>query len=426
MIVYLSNLLKKHVEKIIFLLLMIILAAPLAPSILSSILMEELTSSTIKTLSVIVVLAFFIERLSKMNSPNTEKSIRTETPKHLGPFLCKPSASSMGFWFHSNKDLQSVSIKCTDDTKPTPLVKVQGIKYNVWTLELEHLSPGTKYKYKFFIDEQEYIPEWLEGKEFSFTTFSDVKDQPAQFFSMSCHGLEEFEKHHPDQDAWAMWNRLDALTQDKNSKIEFGILGGDQVYMDDTFNDKIENFESHVSDAPTLIRETYYKYWSAPAYQRVLNRIPTVLMWDDHDLIDGFGSRPDAYTQSGKWKDSWLLYKTYLKEAFFAFQAIRNPGTTSITDNFSNRLDHPKASVVSIDLRSERDIESKLLLSKTAKSNVENLISSRKSDNLFLLTPVTMARIAGTIANAIGQVSNALWHLAAWLKYGPSLRKGLL
>lgn len=426
MINCLSNFLKKNVEKIIFLLLILALSGPIVPSFLSSIFMEELSSRAMKTLTAIVILAFFIERIAKMTSTSTSSSGRNEDAKHLGPFLCKPSTTSMGFWFHSNRDLEKVTIRCTGSFAETPLVKIQGIRYNVWMVELENLSPGTKYTYKFFVDGLEYTPDWLQEKEFSFKTFTEIKDQPVQFFSMSCHGLEEFEKNHPDQDAWAMWGRLDKLTQESNSKIEFGVLGGDQVYMDDTFNDKIEKFESHLNDAPNLIREAYYKYWSAPAYQRVLNRIPTILMWDDHDLIDGFGSRPDAYTQAGKWKDSWLLYKTYLKEAFFAFQATRNPGTSSITDNFSNRLDHPKASIVSLDLRSERDIENKILLSETAKSNVENLIVNRKSENLFLLTPVTIARISGPIESAIGQVSNALWHLTSWIKYGPSMRKVLI
>lgn len=422
----LIGLLKKHVETIIFCLLILLLATPLAPSILSSMLMEEISSSAMKSLSIVVVLAFFIERLAKMASPNTDSSTNPQDAKHLGPFLCKPSTTSMGFWFHSNKDIKNVYIKRTGATDTDPLFKVQHIKYNIWMCELEDLSPGTTYKYKFFIDDKEYIPEWLDSREFSFTTFSEEKDQSTQFFTMSCHGLEEFQKKHPDQDAWAMWNSLDMVTQETKSKIEFGVLGGDQVYMDDTFNDKIENFESHASKAPDLIREIYYKYWSAPAYQRVLNRVPTILMWDDHDLIDGFGSRPDAYTQNGIWKESWLLYKTYLREAFFAFQAIRNPETTNISENFSNRLDHPKASIVSLDLRSERDIRSNLLLSKKSKSAVEDLIATRKSDNLFILTPVTIARIAGPIENAIGQISNALWHLTSWVKYGPSLRKVFL
>lgn len=43
--------------------------------------------------------------------------------------------------------------------------------------------------------------------------------------------------------------------------------------------------------------ELYQRCWSKPDMSLMLATIPSVMMWDDHDIFDGWGSYPDALQQ---------------------------------------------------------------------------------------------------------------------------------
>merc|ERR1719313_1291075 len=47
----------------------------------------------------------------------------------------------------------------------------------------------------------------------------------------------------------------------------------------------------------TFYFDMYVARWSAPAVSSVLAATPGVMMWDDHDIFDGFGSYSSEFQQ---------------------------------------------------------------------------------------------------------------------------------
>jgi hypothetical protein len=86
------------------------------------------------------------------------------------------------------------------------------------------------------------------------------------------------------------------------------LLGGDQVYSDDMWK-RLPSLERW-TDLPRSQRykarftvemkqqidahfaDLYIKRWAQPEPLAMLQSIPTIMMWDDHDIMDGWGSYP--------------------------------------------------------------------------------------------------------------------------------------
>lgn len=344
----------------------------------------------------------------------------------LGPFLCRPSINSMGFWmsFWDNPTSVTVSIYKDDLLIETISLTPRNDTYSIWMGESSPiLQSDNRYTYSVHVDGEKYTPDW--NAEFKFSTFSENSESQVNFVNMSCHGVREWELENSPSTTWAMWT--DLKNRHANSPISFAILGGDQVYMDSQFENHIKAYDKiPKTDRINLIKSVYYDYWSAHQYQSLLCQIPTFLMWDDHDIIDGFGSRPDSY-QNGELKKTWALFKEDLEEAFFAFQAIRNPDTNCKRKNYTYTVNLAQFSILGLDLRNERNVSKKILLSKESKDSIEKtLLTIPKSNPLFIVSPVTVTRISGPIEELLGQLSNAVWRYTRWLGHGKAFKKVLL
>ena len=133
---------------------------------------------------------------------------------------------------------------------------------------------------------------------------------------------------------WAMWERLEEDTRgDENFRLL--LLGGDQVYCDELERQKegkgfIKKLEKSgdVTSVEVKLKDAfiqqYHKYWSHDSLRKVFARIPSLAMWDDHDITDGWGSRLESFDGT-EIKSSWQRYFNVAREAFEAYQAVRNP-----------------------------------------------------------------------------------------------------
>lgn len=131
----------------------------------------------------------------------------------------------------------------------------------------------------------------------------------------SCNGFSDPRAMKSIRAPNAMWARLGRLhaQQDKVDSQTYGplhllLLGGDQIYSDAmwavlpelkawcdkpwrkrvgapftaTLKSKLETYFSRL----------YLERWSQPEVAAALATLPTVMMWDDHDIMDGWGSYP--------------------------------------------------------------------------------------------------------------------------------------
>ena len=144
----------------------------------------------------------------------------------------------------------------------------------------------------------------------------------------SCNGFSM--SVNPDQFSGPdpMWR--DVLNNHEFRPFHVMIGGGDQVYNDRVMIEtqrfgewtRIRNplHKRHAPFTPEMKEELedfylhrYSMWFSQGLFSMANAQIPMVNMWDDHDIIDGFGSYPDHFMQNEVFKGlGGIAYKYYL------------------------------------------------------------------------------------------------------------------
>jgi PhoD related phosphatase len=151
------------------------------------------------------------------------------------------------------------------------------------------------------------------------------------------HGLK------PAQDAPAQDDPNDPVVKDP-LPYHLLLLGGDQVYADAMWEtldpmmkwaarDWDDGNSAKIPDATRRALDQFYfglytDRWSQPAVAQMMARVPSIAMWDDHDLTDGWGSYPVERQNSEMYGAIW----NSAVKAFSVFQQHlredeRRPGT---------------------------------------------------------------------------------------------------
>ena len=132
-----------------------------------------------------------------------------------------------------------------------------------------------------------------------------LKDQVLIGYA-SCNGFSDFKLLTSTPQPYAMWDRLAAEHQ--AHPFSLLLMGGDQVYADSLWTtvptlkawNELDRTEKVKRKATRTMEEQldrfycelYCKQWGRPEVARMLARVPNAMMWDDHDIFDGWGSYP--------------------------------------------------------------------------------------------------------------------------------------
>lgn len=371
----------------------------------------------------------------------------------IGPFPCLPGQNTMSLWMSFGPGLAAnpvVVVKARASEKdPWIAAKPVGIMpqpttYAIQIHTFENLVADTRYSYRVEVNGISWVGEGLVQEDFYFRTFSGKEDSLETVF-MSCHGIEAFDKDpetHPDE-TWEMWRRL-SRNLDENQNIRLGILGGDQVYMDDTFQENISKFQPRKPDEMKVkVFKTYLKYWGSPEYRKVMVRLPVYLTWDDHDIIDGWGSRSEQEKTS--WignsldyiarrvfgaryftdKEKWRHYGAMLFQAYDDMQMSRNPAPIGPNASSVLHISGSNATLLLDMRRDRRTIEGtkdqRQIFSPEHRAAIDKAVNGMKNvDSVTIVSPVTLARMSGKIEFFLGSLSNLMWDLGKILGYGKS------
>jgi len=239
----------------------------------------------------------------------------------------------------------------------------------------------------------------------------------------SCNGDDKRLPDKMTEDDFVMWDRLIKAHNQEEFDYSFHclLLGGDQIYADPIW-DNVGYFSDHNllgrKSSKTIAAHTiassdmqsfrhqvekfyedlYVGCWSRPEVSKVLASIPSMMMWDDHDIFDGWGSYPDALQQCEIFVTIFSIAKKY----FELFQIRSNQNASLIsTDHFSQRVSFRNYEILVLDNRSHRtpdQIMSDSQYSKLEAINHDGLFSACPSSLqpqrvLLFVVPVPIAHL---------------------------------
>lgn len=203
----------------------------------------------------------------------------------------------------------------------------------------------------------------------------------------------------------AMWARL--LGRHRASPVHLLLMGGDQVYADGLW-ERVPALRSlseaklmkrlGLSAGPDLALQldawylaTYLHAWTQAEPAALQSGVAALCMWDDHDIIDGWGSHPPELLESPAYQ---AIYEA-ARRAFRLFQigmGDDDPADTLLADgppSFSQALMLNGVGVLAPDLRSERT-EDRVLSPQTLAALPEWLERFASCRHLLLMSSVPL------------------------------------
>ena len=193
-------------------------------------------------------------------------------------------------------------------------------------------------------------------------------DMPTMAY-VSCNGFSSLKLMNDTKDPYAMWRNLSEAH--RTCARHLLLMGGDQVYADSMFDilpalhdwlalplpEKIKKpYTAAMARAvERFYHALYLKRWSQPDMARMFASIPTLMMWDDHDIFDGWGSYDPRLQNSpvyqGIFASARACFSLYqLQLAADEIHPAALPGQTAYNLGF----DLGPLVILALDMRGER------------------------------------------------------------------------
>lgn len=245
----------------------------------------------------------------------------------------------------------------------------------------------------------------LNGKENSFLV--PAIGEPLRLTGTSCNGFHNpAEKVKLKNEEFFMWK----VMNDEHKKEQFHLIlqGGDQVYADPLFTSapslaskKIEPGNEAGGTLPytpemdaevaTFYMDLYIKSWKGPHISTGLASIPSIMMWDDHDIFDGWGSYDAKLLNSA-------IYQGIFKQAekfYCAFQlgcTLEKLPPATLPGNHRGKSQVyviGRTAILAADLRTERSIH-QVMHSDTYVCLSQWFSQKRELDHLIVISSIPM------------------------------------
>jgi alkaline phosphatase D len=232
-----------------------------------------------------------------------------------------------------------------------------------------------------------------------------------------------------------MWECMnEALSRHKEEDLRFLVAGGDQAYVDgvDSLNiwkylNKVMHKERgklypSLEEMVSWYRDIYRGYWGFPAVRRAFASYPTYMIWDDHELADGWGSFeldrngnkdeldkvfPQRKARKLRRADCFALLDRMRQAAiqvYTEYQHSHNP-PSPVDGQYDYAVNHGSTALYFLDTRGYRDINR----SKNRILGDEQLsrfclwlknLDPQQTRYLFIVSTVPLMHMCSVVANA--------------------------
>lgn len=244
-----------------------------------------------------------------------------------------------------------------------------------------------------------YSPE--QGRYFDIHL--PARDQAPNMAYASCNGFSSQKVMKGVEVKNRMW--LEMAERHGSTPYHLMLLGGDQVYADSIWEvvtsikkwNALENARANKAAFTRQMREQVEKFyfdlyterWAQPEVARMMASVPSVAMWDDHDIFDGWGSYPPERQNCPVFQGIGKI----ARHAFAVFQQHLLPGAekpaTYIAPDQGFTMGHVigRTAILSLDMRSERT--QKQVLSRAHWNAVYDWVSGLEGiDHLFVMSSI--------------------------------------
>lgn len=284
---------------------------------------------------------WYLPALGKLKEEGVSFQVRSTEP--FAPW-CTPTVTSS-----SVPDFRAVRYELRNPSVAPCQSFTAGAAYEVMAS-----IPGSRSDYRMF--SVHTAPSEDSNSQFSFLVFScmepfgtETERTPIRYvnsFNLFQKRASGFwaPKGLPDQPAFAL-GLGDQMYVDAEPKE------GEPIALFHKGGSDVLAFNLDETDANL---ELLYRYhFAIPPLDKAMQSIPTLMMWDDHEIRDGWGSHGDET------EGHWPGYLKRAKAAFLAYEAQRNPGFSPGMDaaDFEFRYGKQVKALV-LDTRSCRSITS--------------------------------------------------------------------
>ena len=234
----------------------------------------------------------------------------------------------------------------------------------------------------------------------SWSFYVPSSTEKPKFAYASCNGFSSPDLLAKTDEPYLLWDKL--IEQHGNEPFSILIMGGDQVYADELWskvkeleewsrlnmNDKIKRkaTKAMIRNLDTFYESLYLKKWSDEQMSLCLASIPTVMMWDDHDIFDGWGSYPQELLDCDVYQNIFKNAKKYFE--IFQIRSLKNQTLlTKDRTHFSFALKFRNYHILGLDNRTQRSIYQVMGNDQWKDLNTyldENILN----DNLLVLSAV--------------------------------------
>lgn len=198
----------------------------------------------------------------------------------------------------------------------------------------------------------------------------------------------------------------------QRENARFMLFGGDQIYSDEVPAISVRTDLVQDPDNPPPLdevidayRRIYRGYYAHHGYRTLREQLPTLSIWDDHDIFDNWGSR---------------LHETALDKQMFRaathtyleYQHLRNPGTSTSPPPFHFSFQYGDIGFFVLDVRGERDYVHNCILGKEQWDALDAFLESSQAQSiktLFIVSTIPVAHTARWMGLAF---SNRDWRVA--------------
>ncbi|MBR9907527.1 MAG: alkaline phosphatase family protein [Gammaproteobacteria bacterium] len=316
----------------------------------------------------------------------------------LGPILGIESERLYTVVFITDESIIQPSVQCNGESVDASLI---GTIYSgiVWkaTLSLE-FDESTSVAYSIssqgsVLSDQLGISNW----EF----YVPGANEKPKFAYASCNGFSDYKMLSTTEQPYKLWT--DLKDEHANSPFSLLLLGGDQVYADSIWTqltslkawnelERTEKIKRKANQTMTtqidqFFSKLYVERWNKEPIATMLASIPSIMMWDDHDIFDGWGSYPDDL-------QNCEVYKAIFASAKKHFELLQIRGSnngallrTTPNGHFSQAIKFRGYNILALDNRSERSLTR--VMSETQWSDIMRYLDKTcDQGDLLVLTAV--------------------------------------